>query len=199
MPKQPAIDTALYKAFGRRLRFLRKLENLTQEELAEAASISYEHLNKLERGASGPSFAVICSLAQALQTEPANLFLFPKPKNNQSGQHEEDESYTGEARQDWTQYITHVGLWEVDLVTGNTDWSQAMLNLLGYSRRHEVKPSMDLFLEKHVSDHERERLEKVLEDTSLLMDENALPDLEPESSDCPGEDDQSTGGGESWN
>jgi len=64
------------KAFGRRLRHLRRLAGLTQAGLAEAAGVSLEHCNKIERGAAAPSLAVVETLCRGLGVEPAALFLF---------------------------------------------------------------------------------------------------------------------------
>jgi transcriptional regulator with XRE-family HTH domain len=62
--------------FGRRVRSLRKLRDLTQEQLAEAADMSPEYVGKIERGQSSPSFDAIAHLASALDVEPAGLFDF---------------------------------------------------------------------------------------------------------------------------
>lgn len=63
-------------AFGRRLRYLRRLAGLTQAALAERSGVSLEHLNRIERGAAAPSLAAIEALHRALGVEPASLFLF---------------------------------------------------------------------------------------------------------------------------
>jgi len=49
--------------FGQRLRALRKTKGLTQEQLAEAVSISTEQLRKMESGTRGTSFDLLISLA----------------------------------------------------------------------------------------------------------------------------------------
>lgn len=67
---------ALRINFGRRVRSLRGLNNLTQEKLAEKASISPEYVGKIERGEASPSFKVITSLAKALRVRPVDLFDF---------------------------------------------------------------------------------------------------------------------------
>ena len=45
--------------FGQRIKELRTLKGLTQEELAEEVSISYEHMNKVERGKHGCSLDLL--------------------------------------------------------------------------------------------------------------------------------------------
>ena len=66
----------LKSQFGRRIRSLRKLRDLTQEQLAEMAEMSPEYIGKIERGQSSPSFESIAYLAKALDVSPRILFDF---------------------------------------------------------------------------------------------------------------------------
>jgi len=66
-------DAGNAKTFAANVRRFRKLEGLTQKELAATAGISVEHLNKLERAVAAPSFAVLASLAEALGRPMAAL------------------------------------------------------------------------------------------------------------------------------
>ena len=66
----------LKSQFGRRVRSLRKLRDLTQEQLAEMAEMSPEYVGKIERGRSSPSFESIAQLAKALSVSPSILFDF---------------------------------------------------------------------------------------------------------------------------
>lgn len=76
------MDTATFKAlFGRRVRSLRKLRDITQEELAEATLLSAEYVSKIERGLASPSFDVITRLAGALEVDPSKLFDFSGLRN----------------------------------------------------------------------------------------------------------------------
>ena len=69
------MDAATLKTlFGRRVRLHRKLQDLTQEELAEATQLSIEYISKIERGLVSPSFEVIAGLATALHVNPSELF-----------------------------------------------------------------------------------------------------------------------------
>ncbi|GGG99456.1 helix-turn-helix domain-containing protein [Silvibacterium dinghuense] len=72
--------STLRKQFGARLREIRHAQGLTQEELAEKASISLNFLNLIERGQRGPSFDSIERLARALKRPVAELFLPPQKK-----------------------------------------------------------------------------------------------------------------------
>jgi len=116
-------------AFGKRVRFLRKLEGWTQAQLAEGAGISLEHLNKLERGAAAPSFKVICQLARALHTEPANLLLFP-----------EAGGAPGEREDDCLKHVSGLGSWHIDHLTGEIFTSAGLCGLLGLPARPVVGP-----------------------------------------------------------
>jgi len=59
------------KEFGKAVRQLRLVRDLTQERLAEAADISVEYVRKMERGStqSPPSWAILRRLAGALRVE----------------------------------------------------------------------------------------------------------------------------------
>ncbi|MGH7964882.1 MAG: helix-turn-helix domain-containing protein [Candidatus Binatia bacterium] len=75
----------LKRLFGRRVRSLRKLRDLTQEKLAEATSLSAEYVSKVERGLTSPSFEVIAKLAEALQVDPSMLFDFSELHGSRHG------------------------------------------------------------------------------------------------------------------
>lgn len=116
----------LRRAFGRRLRFLRLLVNKTQAGLAEAVGVTEEHLGNIERGASVPSFQLICRLARELDTPPNNLFLF-----NELDLCEEvgtDAEWNG---MDWKQYVTKVGYWAFDPDKGGVTFSNSLFEILG--------------------------------------------------------------------
>ena len=62
--------------FGKRIKTLRKQKHMTQEQLAEASTISVDFLSLIERGKNGPSFEVIERLARALEVPIKDLFDF---------------------------------------------------------------------------------------------------------------------------
>ncbi len=49
--------------FGRRLRLLRELRRLTQEELSERLGVERTRYNKWENGVSEPSLMMLCKIA----------------------------------------------------------------------------------------------------------------------------------------
>lgn len=61
----------LAKEFGKAVRLLRLMRDMTQEQLAEIADISVEYVSKIERGStkSPPSWVVLSRLAEALRVE----------------------------------------------------------------------------------------------------------------------------------
>ena len=62
--------------FGNRLRDLRKQRGITQEQLAEAASISVDFLSLVERGVNAPSFETLEQLSYALDVPVKEFFNF---------------------------------------------------------------------------------------------------------------------------
>lgn len=67
------------KAFGMRLRELRKSKGLTQETLSYMADIELSTLNRIELGKAGTSLANIFALCEALKIQPKELFDFELP------------------------------------------------------------------------------------------------------------------------
>jgi transcriptional regulator with XRE-family HTH domain len=60
--------------FGFQVANYRKLQKLTQEQLAERADISIDMLGRIERGKCAPSFNTIEKLCKSLKIMPAVLF-----------------------------------------------------------------------------------------------------------------------------
>ena len=61
--------------FGRRLRLIRKAQQMTLEVLGEKASLGFKHVAAIERGEKTASFEAIDRLAKALKVQPYELFL----------------------------------------------------------------------------------------------------------------------------
>jgi transcriptional regulator with XRE-family HTH domain len=66
----------LRKAFGVRIRNLRKKQRLSQEELADKAGLHPTYVGGVERGERNPSFESILKIADALEVSPGQLFRF---------------------------------------------------------------------------------------------------------------------------
>lgn len=54
---------------GRRIRDLRKKRGLTQEQLAEAASVDVKYLGNIERGRENPTIGILEKLAKTLSVK----------------------------------------------------------------------------------------------------------------------------------
>jgi transcriptional regulator with XRE-family HTH domain len=67
---------ALKTKFGERLREIRAQRKMTQEEFAEALSISVDFLSLMEQGRNAPSFQTLERIAKRLGVPVASLFMF---------------------------------------------------------------------------------------------------------------------------
>lgn len=65
---------------GNRIRECRQLKHLTQEQAAEALSISIKHYSEIERGITGLSFDMFIKLCD-LYTVSADFLLFGKQED----------------------------------------------------------------------------------------------------------------------
>src|SRR5437763_16977074 len=61
-------------AVGARIRLLRKLRGLAQQALAEAAGVTFQQIQKHERGANRVSASMLSRIAGALETPVAEMF-----------------------------------------------------------------------------------------------------------------------------
>lgn len=61
------------KVFGERLRHVRKRRGLTQEELADLASLAGPYISDMERGLKVPSLTTVLRLAVALDCKVMDL------------------------------------------------------------------------------------------------------------------------------
>lgn len=62
--------------FGRRLRYLRRQRDMTQEKLAELSALSVDFISLVERGINSPSFENIEKFSQVLKVDVVDLFTF---------------------------------------------------------------------------------------------------------------------------
>lgn len=62
--------------FATNVRTIRKkLDNMSQEQLAEKVGVSIQTISSIENGKHYPSYNVLLKLANALQTHPAKLMI----------------------------------------------------------------------------------------------------------------------------
>lgn len=63
----------LKEVMARNLRRIRHAKKLTQEELADRASLSMRYVGAIERGDVSASVTVLGQIAEALEVDPAEL------------------------------------------------------------------------------------------------------------------------------
>lgn len=75
MTRNPeAIADPVDIAVGARIRLLRKLRGLSQQALADAAGVTFQQIQKYERGANRVSASMLARIANTLQTPVAEMF-----------------------------------------------------------------------------------------------------------------------------
>ena len=68
----------ILEKFGRRVRTVRSLKGISQEELASRAGVHRTYLGGIERGERNPSLRNIAAIAEALDMALSELFDFRK-------------------------------------------------------------------------------------------------------------------------
>jgi transcriptional regulator with XRE-family HTH domain len=61
---------------GQRVKYLRRLSNLTQAQLAEKTNLSINYISEIETGVTSPTLKTLLKLAQELNVEMKGLFDF---------------------------------------------------------------------------------------------------------------------------
>jgi len=61
-------------AVGSRIRMLRKIQGVSQQALAEEAGVTFQQIQKYERGANRVSASMLARIAGALKTPVAEMF-----------------------------------------------------------------------------------------------------------------------------
>ena len=70
----------LRKEFGQRLRRIRRMRDLSQEQLAEKAGITSDFVSTIGRGLASPSFDTLQKLADVLEVHVSEFFPPPEDK-----------------------------------------------------------------------------------------------------------------------
>lgn len=63
-----------YKLIGKRIKFLRKRKNLSQEQLAEKSGLSLDYIGKIEVNINRPGIKALLKIANALELHIKELF-----------------------------------------------------------------------------------------------------------------------------
>lgn len=69
------------KAFGARIKEIREIKNLSQEQLAEKIDMESRHLSRIETGKSFTTIENIEKIANVLNVEIEELFIFKHKQN----------------------------------------------------------------------------------------------------------------------
>jgi transcriptional regulator with XRE-family HTH domain len=72
--KPEALADPIDIAVGARIRLLRKVRGLSQQALAEAAGVTFQQIQKYERGANRVSASMLSRIAGALDAPVAEMF-----------------------------------------------------------------------------------------------------------------------------
>ncbi|MFN3583088.1 helix-turn-helix domain-containing protein [Phenylobacterium sp.] len=72
--KPDAVPDPVDVAVGARIRLLRKLKGLSQQALAEAAGVTFQQIQKYERGANRVSASMLTRIAKTLNVPVAEMF-----------------------------------------------------------------------------------------------------------------------------
>ena len=70
-----AKTSSAQKSLGLRIKELRALKSITQEELAERCGMFRTYMSRIESGLANPTLTALYTLADALQVEVVDLFL----------------------------------------------------------------------------------------------------------------------------
>ena len=70
------------KLLGMRIKELRMVRKLSQEQLAEKVAISPKYMSRIETGSQFPSFGIITKFADVLQVEVKDFFEFAHEAGN---------------------------------------------------------------------------------------------------------------------
>lgn len=69
-------DEKLLKLLGKRIKFLRKKEKISQAQLAFEAGMPRLQVSRIERGAINTGVLTLVAIAEALNVQPKELFNF---------------------------------------------------------------------------------------------------------------------------
>ncbi|MGA0604763.1 helix-turn-helix domain-containing protein [Phenylobacterium sp. VNQ135] len=72
--KPDAVADPVDIAVGARIRLLRKLKGLSQQALAEAAGVTFQQIQKYERGANRVSASMLARIAKTLNVPVSEMF-----------------------------------------------------------------------------------------------------------------------------
>ena len=69
-------EDTIYKSLGSKIKYLRELNHLTQEKLAEKSGLSIDYIGKIEVNINKPGLKALIKIANALNIHIKELFDF---------------------------------------------------------------------------------------------------------------------------
>lgn len=69
-------EEKIYSLIGKRIKFLREKQNMTQEKLAERTGLSLDYIGKIEVNINHPGLKALMKIADALSVELVEIFNF---------------------------------------------------------------------------------------------------------------------------
>lgn len=69
-------EEELRQQLGKKVKYLRRLANLTQAQFAEKTNLSVNYVSEIETGTASPTIKTLLKLAQELNVEVKELFTF---------------------------------------------------------------------------------------------------------------------------
>jgi transcriptional regulator with XRE-family HTH domain len=76
-------DDARVKLFGERVKAIRKDKGITQEDLQHKTGFDLRQIGRIERGEVNTSISHAFKIAECLDIEPHELFIFNHPKSDE--------------------------------------------------------------------------------------------------------------------
>ena len=70
------LEEDFYKLIGQRIKYLRKIKNLSQERLAEKSGLSLDYIGKIEVNINKPGIKALLKISNALDVHIKELFDF---------------------------------------------------------------------------------------------------------------------------
>lgn len=131
---------------GTRIKYLRILRGMTQEELAGKSGLSAKQISRIETGRSSPRISGLDMISTALKTTPLNLFLneLARPLDlGDPGQCNQSEACQP-ANRDMCIPV-RLAAWILDEFGAGSLWSESMYRILGYPP-FVVRPTLKRFL-----------------------------------------------------
>ena len=98
----------ILELFGKKIRSLRRVKDLTQEQLAELAGVSLQNMGEIERGKGNPTLVTVEKLSAALQEDLSSIFDFGSSVLTKEQALQELESLLSSATEEQAQALLNV-------------------------------------------------------------------------------------------